>query len=241
MNSLAGRVAVITGASRGIGAATVRELAAAGARVAAGARALGELSALAAELGTAVAPLALDVRDEASVAEFARTVDERLGAPDIVIANAGVGSFHELHEFPVLEFDEIFAVNVRGTFLTLREFLPGLRQRGRGHVVVVTSDVATRTIARGGPYAASKHAQRAMLQALAREVNPLGIRVTEIRPGLVDTHFGGRTPGSAKLSGRVALRAGDVARAIVYALAQPEEVRVDEILFHPSGHEPDWG
>jgi NADP-dependent 3-hydroxy acid dehydrogenase YdfG len=229
------RVAVVTGASRGIGRATALRLAHAGARVVAGARVAHELATLATE-APGIEGLPLDVADPESVRSFAQTVLERYGGVDVLVNNAGVGAFGPIESIALEDWDRVFAVNVRGTFLVTQAFLPSLRVR-RGHVVNVTSDVSARTFARGALYTASKHAQRAFTRALQMEVEADGVRVTEVRPGMVASYFGGGPPLPVDAH---ALDADDVADAIVYALTRPSRMRVDEIHFHPAGQKPEY-
>ncbi len=232
---LDGRLAVVTGASRGIGRATVRSLAALGARVIAGARAEGELAALAAEHAN-VHALPLDVADAASVRAFADAVHRDHGAIDLLVANAGIGVFAKVEATTLEDWDRVFGVNVRGTFLVVQAFLADLRAR-RGHAVLVTSDVSARTFAGGALYTASKHAQRAFARALQMEVEADGVRVTEVRPGVVATAFGDGTERPAEYG---ALESADVAEAIAFAVTRPARVRVDELHFHPMGQKAEY-
>jgi NADP-dependent 3-hydroxy acid dehydrogenase YdfG len=225
---LAGRVVAVTGASRGIGLAIAQVLHAAGAQVVAGARQMPEPALPG--IGLAL----LDVIDEASVQAFARRAIE--AGADSLVNNAGVGVFGPLETATVEDYRRVFDTNVLGTLLATRHFLPAFRARhARGlssHLVNVTSDVSTRTFAHGAIYAASKHAQRALTQTAAHEGQHFGLRVTEIRPGMTDTHFNASTPGTPERAGH--LRAHDVAQAVLYALAAPAHVRVDEVVVHPT-------
>lgn len=224
---LRGRVIAVTGASRGIGAALVDALARAGASVLAGARGAFEAG------HPAVRAIALDVTSEASVAAYARTAIE-LGA-EALVNNAGVGSFAAIEDATVDEYRRIFDTNVLGTVLVCRALVPHFKARhARGltsRVVNVTSDVSSRTFAGGALYTGSKFAQRAVTRALAFEGERYGVSVTEVRPGQTDTHFDGHTPGSAERSAH--LQPADVAQAVLYALAAPPHVRIDEITLHP--------
>lgn len=233
--SLEGRVALVTGASRGIGRATALRLAALGARVVAGARATAELDALAAA-APGVRGAVLDVADPASVRAFADGVRAHEGPVDLLVANAGIGVFGPVATTRLEDWDRVFAVNVRGTFLTVQAFLDDLRAR-RGHVVAVTSDVSDRTFAGGALYTASKHAQRAFLRALQMELAADGVRVTEVRPGVVATAF---ADGRERPAEWGALESADVAEAIAYAVTRPARVRVDEVLVHPMGQTPEY-
>ena len=167
---------------------------------------------------------------------FADAVHAEGGAIDVLVANAGVGVFGPVATTRLEDWDRVFAVNVRGTFLTVQAFLDDLRAR-RGHLVVVSSDVSARTFAGGALYTASKHAQRAFAQALQMELADDGVRVTEVRPGVVATAFadGRERPGEWG-----ALESADVAEAIAWAVTRPARVRVDEVLVHPMGQTPEY-
>jgi NADP-dependent 3-hydroxy acid dehydrogenase YdfG len=232
---LDGRLAVVTGASRGIGRATVRSLAALGARVVAGARAEGGLAELA-DAHPNVHAVRLDVADPGSVRAFADAVRRDHGAIDVLVANAGIGVFGPIESTALEDWDRVFDVNVRGTFLVVQAFLADLRAR-RGHAVLVTSDVSARTFAGGALYTASKHAQRAFARALQMEVEADGVRVTEVRPGVVATAFGDGTERPAEYG---ALESADVAEAIAFALTRPARVRLDELHFHPMGQKAEY-
>ncbi len=224
---LAGRTIAVTGASKGIGLAIVELLASNGASVFGGARDVEGLQVSGATFAV------LDVTSESSVSAFA---DAAISAGvDTLINNAGVGSFSSIDEISVADYRRVMDTNVLGVILACRYFLPQFKHRhtqGKSSQVVnITSDVSARTFANGGLYTASKHAQRALTQALACEGERFSLRVTEIRPGMTDTFFNGNVPGSADRSQD--LRPEDIAEAVFYALAAPAHVRVDEVLVHP--------
>lgn len=227
------KTVVVTGASRGIGRSAALRLAREGARVFAGARAAGELAELEAE-HERIRTHVLDVADPASVETFCAAALS-LGPVDALVNNAGVGVFRPVEAYSLEEWDRVFDVNVRGTWLVTRALLASIRER-RGHIVNVTSDVSARTFANGALYTASKHAQRAFTRALQMEVEGDGVRVTEVRPGVVATHFADTKPPV----GEDALSADDVADAIHYALTRPDRMRLDEIHFHPRGQRTEF-
>ena len=224
---LAGRVVAVTGASRGIGHAIAALLHDTGAQVLAGARHAPAPALAGIEFA------ALDVTDEASVRAFAQRAAE--AGVDSLVHNAWVGVFGPLEAATVEDYRHVFDTNVLGTLLLAKHFMPVFRQRHAralsSQLVAVTSDVSARTFANGSIYAASKHAQRALTQVAAHEGQHCGLRVTEIRPGMTDTHFNGSTPGTPERAGH--LRPHDVAQAVLQALAAPAHVRVDEIVVHP--------
>jgi 3-oxoacyl-[acyl-carrier protein] reductase len=227
--------AVITGASRGLGRAFARVLAEEGFDLALGARTTADLDDLAATLPGQPLTAPLDVTEADDVASFRDRVVERFGAVDVLVANAGVGAFGRIDTFDAETFDRLFAVNVRGVFLTLRAFTPALEAAGAGMAVVVSSDVSTRVFPGGGPYCATKHAVRALARAYQQE-HP-ALRVLELRPGATDTHFGDTTEGDA---GPGHLTADEVAETLRAAVRLPPHVRLEELVVRSTGQTPDY-
>ena len=221
--ALQGRVIAVTGASKGIGLSVTQLLTAHGAHVIGGARDVSGVHVGGAEFHP------LDVTDEASVAAFAAHC--RAAGVDALVNNAGVGIFKPVEDITPGDYRRVMDTNVLGTLLLTRALIPHFRGRGGGQLVNVTSDVSARTFATGALYTASKYAQRAVTQALAHEGHAYGLRVTELRPGMVDTFFAGTQQGEAYKAAW--LRPGDVAGAVLYALSAPAHVRIDEILLHP--------
>jgi 3-oxoacyl-[acyl-carrier protein] reductase len=229
------KVAVITGASRGLGATFARVLAEEGYAVALGARDEQARERLAAGLPTPTLPCFLDVADPPSIVEFREKVIERFGRVDVLVNNAGVGYFKRLEEFSLWQYRQIFETNVQGVWNVTIEFLPQLKET-RGLVVVVSSDVSTRTFPTGGLYTASKFAVRALARTLQQE-NP-ELRVLELRPGAVDTSFAGSTPGAP--GKEWFLRPETVAEALRFALRLPAEARLEEIVIRSSSQTPEF-
>jgi NADP-dependent 3-hydroxy acid dehydrogenase YdfG len=233
---MSGKLAVITGASSGIGAATARALAADGCEVVLAARRLDRLEELAAELGDGATAIALDVTDPGSVAALTAAIPRC----DVLVNNAG--GAHGLE--PVREADEerwrqMYEANVMGTMRMTRGLLPALLDSPAGHVVTVTSTTAFEAYRGGAGYMAAKHGQRAMLRALRLELLGEPVRVTEVAPGMVDTEFslvrfgGDEEAASRVYEGMEPLHAEDVAECIRWAIAQPARVNVDEIVVRP--------
>jgi NADP-dependent 3-hydroxy acid dehydrogenase YdfG len=220
-------VLLITGASTGIGAATARQAVDAGWQVALGARSEDKLKALADHLGGEAHAIAqrCDVTDWDDQQAFVQAALDRFGGFDAVFANAGFGAKRGFLEESVEHWKAMIDTNVYGCALTIRAALPHLRERGRGHFLL-TSSVAGRLNLPGSLYSATKHAVTAMGHSLRAEVEGSGLRVTLIEPGMVDTPFFDNPPSGA-------LEAGDVARAVMYALTQPPSVEVNEILVRP--------
>lgn len=227
-------VAVVTGASSGIGEATARRLADEGFEVVLGARRLDRLEEVArACRGRA---LALDVTDEASVDSFFSQV-ERV---DLLVNNAGLASGRE----PIEEWDEsrsrvMWETNVIGLLRTTRAALGRLEASGNGHIVNVGSIAGFETYPGGAGYTASKHAVRAITRTLRLELLGRPIRVTEVAPGLVETEFSVvRFDGDAEqakkvYSGLQPLTADDIADCIAWAATRPPHVNIDEIVVRP--------
>ncbi|GEL21479.1 short-chain dehydrogenase [Pseudonocardia sulfidoxydans NBRC 16205] len=187
---MADRVAVVTGASGGIGRATARALARNGFAVVVTAREVGRLDATVDELrtfGAAVEAVACEVTDEGSIAAVAAAA-HGLGVVHTVVANAGVpGPVAPLHEVTAAQWRDCLATNLDGVFLTFRAFLPGLMQRRAGSLIAVGSMTGKRPMANRGPYAASKLGLIGLVRTLATELGPSGVRANCVCPGPVDS------------------------------------------------------
>jgi NADP-dependent 3-hydroxy acid dehydrogenase YdfG len=230
-----GRTALVTGASSGIGAATVRSLAKAGFEVIAAARRLERCEEVAKEVGGRA--MRLDVTDPDSVAEVAAA----LPGLSVLINNAG-GAFGYA---PVAEADEekwlrMYETNVLGVMRMTKALLPALERSGDGHVVVVGSVSGVEVYSGGGGYTAAKHAANAVARTLRLELLGKPIRVTEIAPGLVETEFslvrfeGDRAKADAVYEGTTPLTGEDVADAIAYVVTRPPHVDVDYVSIKPT-------
>lgn len=227
-------IAVITGASSGIGAATARRLASAGYRVVLGARRLDRLRAVADPVGGLALPL--DVTDLGSVTAFCDQVQEC----HLLVNNAGGA----LGLDPVAAADEeqwrwMWEANVLGTLRMTRALLPKLVASGNGHVVTVTSIAAGETYDNGAGYTSAKHAQSALHRTLRGEHLGEPVRFTEILPGMVETDFsrtrfgGDEARAAAVYAGLTPLSADDVAEAIAFAVTRPAHVNIDQIVLKP--------
>ncbi len=237
--TLAGKAAIVTGASSGIGAATARLLAKEGCNVVLAARREDRLIALAAELGEGALVAPTDVSDPAACAALVARTLERFGSLDILINNAGLGLYGSIAEGDPEDWRKMFDVNVLGVLYTTRAAVRQMLRQGAGDVLFVSS-LAGRRVPRadGTVYAATKHAVNAIAEGLRMDVHEKGIRVLNVEPGLVRTEF----PESSHPSAQeyyaekeyTPLEAEDVARAVVYALLQPPRVSVNEILVRPT-------
>jgi len=231
--TLEGKVAFVTGASRGIGAAVSRALHEQGVRVALASRS-GD------DLGIGLG-LACDASDREQVeAAVARTVEE-LGRLDICVANAGVGSYHPFLDTPVEHVEEMVDVNLMGTIWTVRACLPHLFERGEGDVVAVASEAGRRGLPGESVYCASKFGQVGFIRALDHETRERGVRCTNVCPGGVATDFAlaegyGRPP--EVLAGMMSPE--DVAEVVLFVLTRPRGHRILETAFRPIG-EMAWG
>jgi 3-oxoacyl-[acyl-carrier protein] reductase len=235
MAGLEGKVALVTGASRGIGAAVARALDREGVRLGLASRSGDDLG-----LPDAVAR-PCDVRDPEAVRAVVDATVERFGGLDIVVANAGVGSYGPFLDLPADQLEEILDVNVKGTFYTLRAALPHLLRSGAADVVTVASEAGRRGLPFEATYCASKFAQVGLTRALDHELRPQGVRCTNVCPGGVATDFAmgrGRTPDMPELGGM--MRADDVAEAVVFVLTRPRNHRILEMAFRPVT-ETSWG
>ena len=231
--ALAGRAALVTGASRGIGIAASRALAAAGARVVMVARGREELEQRAREIGGETLAIVCDVSDHRAVDLAAAEAGRALGrAPDILVNNAGAFALAQVDRMPTEDFERIVEVNLVAPFHLVRTFLPAMRERGAGHVVTIGSIADRNAFPENAAYAASKFGLRAMHEVMRAELRGTGVRTTLISPGPVDTPLwdpispetrAGFTPRAAMLS------ADAVAEAILFAVTRAPAVNIDEL------------
>jgi len=237
-------VAVITGASSGIGAATAVALGRKGYQIVVGARRVDRLARVAGEEGVA---LALDVTDKKSIDAFVREISKRFGRIDVLVNNAGGA----LGLTPIEKADDedwigMWKVNVLGLMWMTRACLPLLRKARHGHVVNIGSIAGFETYKGGAGYTAAKHAVRAITRTLRLELNGEPVRVTEIDPGLVETEFslvrfhGDRKAAKAVYDGLKPLSAEDIADCVVFAVTRPPHVDIDEIVVRPVAQATAW-
>jgi len=235
------KIALVTGASAGIGAATVTHLARAGFRVFGGARRLERVRQITEPVGGVA--LALDVTDPESIEAFVTGVFDHLdGEPKVhlLVNNAGgalgADTISEAHDE---RWQTMWETNVFGTMRMTRALLPALEASGDGHIVSVGSIAGFETYPGGGGYTAAKHAQRALTRTLRLELIGRPIRVTEIAPGLVETEFskvrfyGDEERAKAVYKGMEPLLADDIAECITWAATRPSHVNIDELIVRP--------
>ena len=234
---------VITGASSGLGEATARILAAKGATVVLGARRTDRIEALADELtrsGAQAFAQATDVTDAAQVQRLVDAAVERYGRLDVMINNAGLMPQSLLEARKIGEWDRMIDVNIKGVLYGIAAALPQMQRQKGGHIVNVSSVAGHRVGPGSAVYAATKFAVRALSEGLRQEVKPYNIRTTVISPGAVATELPNTItdPDVAATVGKlyedVAVPADSFARAVVFALSQPGEVDINEILYRPT-------
>lgn len=232
------KTAIISGASRGIGKATARKLSVLGYKVALLSRNEKEMMETKQLLEITVDDIVViptDIRKEEEIARSMEVIMKKFGQVDLFVNNAGVGFFHKVEGISSLEWDEIMEVNLKGSFLMTRAVIPVMKKQGKGHIISVASDVSRRGEITCSAYCASKYGQEGFFQSVRKEVRNDGIKVSVIYPGLVDTHFGDRTPGNN--DGLSMLRPEDVAEAIAYIAGSPPHVVIDELMIHPVAQE----
>ncbi len=241
-DKLSGKVALVTGASSGIGEATAWALAADGASVALAARRIERLNALAErirKLGAAALPIEVDVTDEARAAAMVQRVLDTFGRLDILANVAGVGVAAPFENTAPSEYRAMVDVNVLGLLYAIHAALPAMRRQGQGHIVIVSSGTG-RYIHTSTVYSGTKHAVSAIAESLRREIGKDGIRVTSIEPGAVKTEFTQhmrddvRRAVEERLGDMEQLEAEDIAAAILYAVTQPARVNVNILTLYPT-------
>jgi NAD(P)-dependent dehydrogenase (short-subunit alcohol dehydrogenase family) len=233
---LAGQVAVVTGAGRGIGRAIALAFAREGADVALAARSAAELGAVADEvkaLGRRSHAVPTDVRDEAAVNALVRQATGAFGRVDLLVNAAGVAAFGPLAESPVAAWDETMAVNLRGAYLCCRAVLPGMMAQRRGTIVNIGSMVTTRTLPGSSAYTAAKYGLLGLSRVLAEEMRAHGVRVGVISAGAVDTPLWDAIPSPP--SRDLMLRPDQVAEAAILMASLAPNATLEELVLLPAG------
>jgi NADP-dependent 3-hydroxy acid dehydrogenase YdfG len=242
MSEIKGKVVAITGASSGIGEATALALAGHGAQVVLGARRLDRLEALAARIadeGGDAAYARTDVRRRDDLTALVGLAGERYGRLDVLISNAGVGPLSPLDDLRVEDWEEMIDTHVKGLLYGIAAALPVFRAQGSGHFVNTLSTAGLRIVPSQAVYAATKNAARTISEGLRQEAGDK-LRVTTISPGFVWTDFAETTVDPAVRAELVARRAQiaiapeAIARAIAFAIEQPADVDVNEIVIRPT-------
>ena len=245
-SNIAGKVVVITGASSGLGEATARHLAGLGARVVLGARRAGHLARLVAEIraagGEAIATTT-DVTDRDQVETLVARAIDQYGRIDVMVNNAGYMALAPMARLKVEEWDRMIDINIKGVLNGVAAALPRMQAQGSGHIINVASVAGTKVFSPiGAVYSATKFAVRALSEGLRAEVGGR-IRTTVISPGAVASELkhGSSDAESAKAVGEWysanEIPAESVARAMAFAISQPPEVDINEILLRPTAQE----
>ena len=245
-SNIDGKVVVITGASSGLGEATARLLSEQGASVVLGARRADRLKTLVDELtwrgGKALA-VVTDVADRAQVQALVDAAVQAHGRVDVMINNAGLMPQAPLERLTVDDWDRMIDVNLKGVLYGIAAALPQMQRQKSGHIINVSSVAGHRVGPGFAVYAATKHAVRALSEGLRQEVKPYNIRTTVISPGAVATELPGSVtdPDTAQriraFYDKVAIPADSFARTVAFAIGQPDEVDINEILFRPTAQE----
>lgn len=240
------KIIAITGAGRGIGRATALHLAARGARLVLGARNKTELAAVADEIKTAGGEavfLVTDVTQRTHLEALVELACGEFGHLDVIINNAGIGPISRFDALRVEDWDAMIDVNLRGTLYGIAAALPVFRRQRRGHVVNVLSTAGITIVPTMGVYAATKNALRTATEALRQEAGS-DLRVTEISPGFIDTTFADASITDPEVKAainkrkeEIAISPDAIARAIAFAIEQPDDVEIGSIVVRPTAQD----
>jgi NAD(P)-dependent dehydrogenase (short-subunit alcohol dehydrogenase family) len=230
MESLDGKVAIVTGGGTGIGRGIAMALAEAGARVVICGRRkapLGESAETIWKAGGGAVSVQADVSQPKDVDRLIRKTQDTYGPVDILVNNAGIGGGAPIHTHDIGTWDRILAVNLRGPFLTCRAVLPSMRQRRSGHIINISSESGLEYYQGDGAYGVSKHALNALGEYIQRENQDLGIRVDTICPGMVVTEMSKGRPG---LDEAKCLYPQDVADLVIWLLSRRSNIKIGQPL-----------
>ena len=230
---LEGKVALVTGASRGIGKAIARTLSRMGAMLSLCARDRQKLQSVRLELeadGAKVLDVAADVSRHDDITSLVQTTERSLGPIEILVNNAGIGHFAPIQEASEANWDATLDTNLKAVFLLSKAVAPGMISRRRGHIINIASLAGKSAFAGGGVYCASKWGLLGLTQCAAEDLRPYGIRVSAICPGSVATDF---SPHSGKDPGKM-LQPEDVAHAVEMILSQMQQSFISEVLLRPT-------
>jgi NADP-dependent 3-hydroxy acid dehydrogenase YdfG len=234
MSYLQNKTILVTGASKGIGRATALALASHQTNLGLVARSEQELVQLKSEvleLGSQCEIFAGSVADETVAQKAVAKLTDRFGKVEVLINNAGYGNSKPFDTFTEKEWDDLYATNVKGTFLFSKAVTPLMKQQQSGHIIIIASDVAKRTYPTGSLYCSSKFAQHAFGDAIRKELRPFNVKVSTVYSGLVDSYFHEDPEGDS--SHEWWLKNDDMARSIVFIANQPPHVVIDEFMIHP--------
>lgn len=244
-NNITGKVVVITGTSSGLGEATARLLSAQGATVVLGARRVDRLQTLVAELiaggGKALA-LATDVTQAAQVKALVDAAVQTFGRVDVMVNNAGLMPHSPLERLKISDWDQMIDVNLKGVLYGIAAALPHMQTQKAGHIINVSSVAGHKVRPGSAVYAATKHAVLALSEGLRQEVKPYNIRTTVVSPGAIDTELVNSVTepdiaANVRKVYEVAIPVASFARMVAFAISQPDDVDINEILFRPTRQE----
>lgn len=227
------KTAIISGASRGIGKAIALKLGREGCTFRLISRSTSELESLKSELetlGSIAQTFKCDISNVEEVEQCTAEILNSVENIDLLVLNAGVGSFAAVADSNVSDWDSMMSTNAKGSYLLSKQIAPRMIAAGDGQMIFIASDVSRRTFPNGAIYCASKFAQFAFASALRQELRPAGVRVSIIMPGLVASNFNGGADPSVSQDW---LRPDDVADAVAYIANSPKHVLIDEITLHP--------
>jgi NAD(P)-dependent dehydrogenase (short-subunit alcohol dehydrogenase family) len=236
---ISGKTALVTGASRGIGKSISLALAGSGARVVLSARNVEKLRQVEEEIrekGGEAAVIPCDLAKEGDISSLFARIGEQFGGLDISVHNAGIGYFEEVVEFPLDKFDEIFRVNMRGTFLCCKSAMKLMIPAGSGHIINISSMQGIKGYPKHGVYAASKHGIVGLTKSLSAEAQQHNIRVSVILPGGVDTEL--IVESRPTLDRSEYIHPEDISKAVLFLLSLSERAMVDMIVMRRSSSSP---
>jgi NADP-dependent 3-hydroxy acid dehydrogenase YdfG len=241
--NIADKVVVITGASSGLGEAAARALAANGAKLVLGARRIERLEALAAELGLpAGSVLRTDVTDPAQVQALVDRALELYGRLDVIINNAGLMPHSPLDRRKIEDWDRMIDVNIKGVLYGIAAALPVMERQRSGQIINVASIAGHKVGTNNAVYSATKHAVRVISEGLRQEVKPYNIRTTIVSPGAVATELTASitepdVKAAVEKRYEAAIGADSFARVVLFAMSQPDDVDINEVLYRPTAQE----
>ena len=228
---LSGKVAVVTGAGRGIGAAIARKLASLGADVVLCGRTMKTLASTSSAIGAHAKPVECDVTRLDSVQSLASTVEKTFGKVDLLVNNAGVGAFAApLYELTPEEWEKVLNTNLRGVYYCIRAFAPMMIRAKSGHIINISSLAGKNALPNGAAYAASKWGLNGLSYSVAEELRTHNIRVSVVCPGSVNTELG---PHTGKNPAKM-LQSEDVAHVVAMLVTQAPQSFVSEVLLRPT-------
>jgi ribitol 2-dehydrogenase len=237
---LAGKIVVVTGASSGIGRATIRVLAAQGCKIALVARESDRLRKVAVEIGESAFVVPTDLARPEETDRMVETVLGHFGRIDVLLANAGIYIHGDVAEGDPDDWDRLLQINVASVFRAVRRVLPGMIARGEGDILVTSSIAGHQALHWEPIYSASKHAIRSFVHGLRRQVLKQDIRISSVSPGMVLNELWGiasQEEIDRRADAREGLRSEDVAEAILFALTRPRNVTIRDLVMLPAGQD----